>query len=86
MGVEACADGSVSKVSLHDIFLLFCLSLDGVEFDSLPFYVRKACVLCLQGVDIGNDPWIAEVEQGVVDYEAIVGGWVEDGEICILQS
>jgi hypothetical protein len=37
-------------------------------------------------VDVSNDPWIAEVEQGIVDHEVVVGRRVEDGEICVLQS
>jgi hypothetical protein len=55
-------DGGMSEVSLHNIFLLFCLPLDSIELDPLPLDVRKACVLCSQGVDVGNDPWITEME------------------------
>jgi hypothetical protein len=62
MGVKACMDSSMGEVSLHDIFLLFCFLFNGVEFNLLPFDVCEARVLCSQGVDIGDDPWVAEVE------------------------
>jgi hypothetical protein len=78
-------NGGVSEISLHDIFLLFHLVFNSVEFNLLPLDVREVRVLRSQSVNIGNDPWIAEVEQGIVDHEAVVGGWVEDGEIRVLQ-
>jgi hypothetical protein len=86
MGVEACVDGCMGEISLHDILFLFRLTLDGVELNPLPFDVHKVCVLCLQGVNVGYNSCIAKVEQSVVHYEAVVRGWVKDGKISVLQS
>jgi hypothetical protein len=72
VGVEACADGGMGKVSLHEIFLLLHLALNGVEFDPLPLDICEARILCSQGVNVGYDPCIAEVEQGIVYDEAII--------------
>jgi hypothetical protein len=84
--VELCADSGMSKVPLYKVFLLLRLALNGVELDPLPLDICEACVLCSQGVNIGYDPCITKVEQGVVDYEAVVRGWVKDGEICISEA
>jgi hypothetical protein len=60
--VEVCVDGSMSEVSLHEVFLFLCLALDGIKLDPLPLDIYEACVLCSQGVDVGDDSCIAEVE------------------------
>jgi hypothetical protein len=84
--VEACTNGGVSEISLHDVFLLFRLALDGVELDPLPLDVSEARILCTEGVDVRNDTCVSKVEQRVVDYEAIVRRRIEDGEISVSQS
>jgi hypothetical protein len=84
--VEACSNGSVSKVSLYGVLLLLCLSLNGIKLDPLLFDICEARVLRSQSVNICNDPRITKVKQGIVDYKAVIGGQVKDGEICVSQS
>jgi hypothetical protein len=62
VGVEACADGGVSEVSLHDVLLLFRLALDSIELDPLPLNISEARILHAEGVDICNDPCVSKVE------------------------
>jgi hypothetical protein len=76
----------MGKVSLHDVLLLLSLPLDVVELDPLSFYVGEARVLCAQCVNVGNDTCIPEMEEGIVDDEAIVRGGVKDGEVGVSQS
>jgi hypothetical protein len=73
----------MGEVSLYEIFLLLRLSFDVVEFDPLPFHIGQAHILCVQGVDIGDDTSIPEVEQGIVDDKAVIRGWVEDGKVGV---
>jgi hypothetical protein len=75
----------MGEVSLHGVFLLFCLSLDVVELNPLSFDVCKARILRAQCVDVGNDTCISKVEECVVNDKAVVRGGVEDGEVGILQ-
>ena len=43
-------------------------------------------MLCPEGMDVSDDPWVSEVEEGVVDGDATSGGGVEDGELRVLDS
>jgi hypothetical protein len=44
--VEVRVDRSMSKVPLHDVFLLLCLALNGVELNPLPLHVCETRILC----------------------------------------
>jgi hypothetical protein len=83
MGVKAGADCGMGEVSLHGVFLFLRLALDGVKLDSLPLHVCETCVLSTQSVNVGNNTRIPKVEQRVVHYESVVGGWVEDTKVGI---
>ena len=39
-----------------------------------------------EGMNISDDPWVSEVEEGVVDGDATSSGRVEDGEFCVFDS
>jgi hypothetical protein len=62
----------MGEIPLHGVLLFLRLSFDGVELDPLPLDVSEACVLRTQCVDVGNDARISEMEECVVDDEAIV--------------
>jgi hypothetical protein len=72
MGVKVCLDSCMGEISLHVTFLLFHLALYIVKFNPLPLDICKVGILCLQGVDIGNNSSIAKVKQRVVYDKVIV--------------
>jgi hypothetical protein len=72
VGVKACANGGMGEIPLHGIFLFLRLSFNSVELDPLPLDVSKTRVLCTQCMDVGNDARISEMEESVVDDQAIV--------------
>ena len=76
--MKASADSGMGEVSFHDVFLFLCLTLDGVELDSLPLYISEARVLSAQSVDVGDDARVPKVEQRIVHHKSVVGRWVKD--------
>ena len=39
-----------------------------------------------EGMNISDNPWISQVEKGIIDGEAASGGGMENGEFCIFDS
>jgi hypothetical protein len=78
-------DSGMGEISLHKVLLFLHLMLNIVELDPLPLDVCETGVLCSQGVNVGDNSRISEVEECIVYDEVIVRGGVEDGEIRVSQ-
>ena len=76
----------MGKVSFGCEFLFFSLAFSQIQLQSLPFYLHKMQVLGPEGVNVGDDPWVSKMKEGVIDGDATGGGGVEDCELCIFDS
>ena len=76
----------MGEISLHFVLLFLSFQLLSSQLDALLSDGGNAKMLVLEGVYIGNDSRISQVQKGVVNYNAVRGRGVEDGKVSVARG
>ena len=83
---QSCPDCCMGEISLHFILLLFSLQLLSSQLDALLSDGGNAKVLVSEGVYIGNDSRISQMQEGIVNYSAVGSRGMEDGKVSVARG
>ena len=86
VGNQACPNCRVCQVALHFVLFFFSFEFLPSQLNPLLADGGKAKVLLPQGVDIGNDSCVSQVEECVIYYNAIDCRGVEEGQLRVARS
>ena len=84
--MEACVDCCMGQVSLAIQHLLFGIVLLTIKVEVLLFDAFEFVVLCAEHVDIGYDPRVPKVVEGIIDNKAGGTAGIEDGVMSVLDT
>ena len=86
VGEESSSDCGVSEISFSRELFLFSFAFLQIELQSLPLDLHESQMLGSKGVDVRDNPWISQMEKGVIDDDAAGGRGMKNGELRILNS
>ena len=76
----------MGEVLLHFILFFLSLQLLSPQLNALLPDGGNTKVLVSEGVYIGDDSRISQMQKGVVNYSAVRGGGVEDGKVSVARG
>ena len=83
---QACPDCCMCEVSFYFILLFLSLQFLSSQLDALLSDGGNAKVLVSEGVYIGDDSCISQVQEGIVNYGAVRGRGMKDAEVSIARG